>query len=164
MIYLLFNPRGRIGRAAFLGYGFFAQVILQLVSSFTWIFFGGRRIDLMITESGDQAFVPEGEMGRLWVLYGVQFSLLVVILWVVFCLNAKRVHDVGKGYPGWPINVITGALMGLQALEGVVWPAVAGLAAVSNFLLWLVLVALPGNLNKNNHGWPRSGIKPGGVT
>ena len=112
----LFTPRGRWNRLNRLSYavGHLLLMLLLLVLGFVL----GKGLSLLRPE-----VVPAG-------LVVLDLVGLALVLWVVFCLGFKRVHDLDK--PGW-------------------W-AVGLLVPGPNVLLWLYLLFMPGTVGDNDYG------------
>jgi uncharacterized membrane protein YhaH (DUF805 family) len=84
MLALLFSPSGRIGRAKW----WLAQLAVLAIAMIVVIFFG------MIYAVSDQS--PSAD--DLLLATGIVI-LVLLMMWMTFCLTVKRYHDRGKS--GW---------------------------------------------------------------
>jgi uncharacterized membrane protein YhaH (DUF805 family) len=76
----IFNARGRINRMTFFMYGA-ALEIINIVVKYAFIL-----VLLQVLKSGDHTM--------LMVLYAAYGLFLVVYAWGLFCISAKRLHDL----------------------------------------------------------------------
>ena len=143
----LMSPKGRIGRITYL---------LDLIL-FNVLFFG---VDFGAAWSA-QSLDPEFLDSFGW-LYAVVAAVALLLIYILFCIHAKRLHDLGLTGFICLILFVAPLLTLVLSLDGsyldLPVPVVRGLdllakaAYVLSFLLQIALLVLPGRSSQNSYG------------
>lgn len=143
----LMSPRGRIGRVTY---------VLDLIL-FNLLFFG---VDFGAAWSA-QTLDPD-ILDRFGWLYAVVAVVALLLIYVLFCIHAKRLHDIGLTGFICLVMFLPPLLSLLLSLDGTSFdlpvPLVRGLDLVTkagyvlSFLLQIVLLVIPGKPDANTYG------------
>ncbi len=143
----LLSPKGRIGRVTYL---------LDLIL-FNLLFFG---VDIGAAWSA-QALDPDF-LDRFGWLYAVVAAVAIVLIYILFCIHAKRLHDLGlSGFiclimfvpPLLKTALSIDLFYSEAAAEWLRWLNMAANAGfVLSFLLQIVLLVVPGRHDDNAYG------------
>jgi len=133
----IFNARGRINRMTFFMYGAVLEIIRTVVS-YAFMF-----VLLSLPESGDQSVVT-----ALYSAYGL---FLLVYAWGLFCIAAKRLHDLNLPALIAAIGVCLWALR-ILIDSGLSIPLPAPLLTLAALAFGLCLLLIPGTKGANRYG------------
>lgn len=143
----LMSPRGRIGRVTYL---------LDLIL-FNALFFG---LDIGAAYSA-QTIDPD-VLDRFGWLYAVVAVAALVLIYILFCIHAKRLHDVGLTGFICLVMFLPPLLSLLLGFDGTAFdlpvPLVRGIDLLAkatyglSFILQIYLLVMPGTSDRNSYG------------
>jgi uncharacterized membrane protein YhaH (DUF805 family) len=125
----LLSPEGRVGRSPF--FSFIAITgMYSAILGFT-----------------------NGFIGRSSVLFTASVIVLLAVIWPVWCVTAKRLHDIGQPAP-WALLMFVPEIL-LIAIIAIGLPSLSGVqiaATIIRCLFVFALIVMPGTKTENRYG------------